>query len=156
MIQLYKPELKDLWYRRQFLSDEDTMSYNLAWGGTIDFTQDKWERWYELWLSDQENKHFYRYLKNSNTADFLGEIAYYFEEERSIWLSDILIEARYRRRGYGRKGLRLLCEAALERGITILSDEIAIDNPAIKLFFDEGFIEKSRTKESILLVKKLK
>lgn len=40
MIDLYIPQYEDLWFRKMFLSDEATMSYNHAWGGTIDFLYD--------------------------------------------------------------------------------------------------------------------
>ena len=36
MISLYKPKLEDLWFRQKFMADPETMSYNDAWGGTID------------------------------------------------------------------------------------------------------------------------
>ncbi len=42
MVALYIPTLEDLWFRQKFLSDSETMSYNHAWGGTIDFPEEKW------------------------------------------------------------------------------------------------------------------
>ncbi len=42
MITTYKPALKDLWFRQQFMADEATMSYNAAWGGTISFPESAW------------------------------------------------------------------------------------------------------------------
>ena len=38
-----KPKLKELWFRQKFMSDEDTMSYNHVWGGTIPFPESDWE-----------------------------------------------------------------------------------------------------------------
>ncbi len=35
MLTLYEPKYEDLWFRKMMLADEDTMSYNHAWGGTI-------------------------------------------------------------------------------------------------------------------------
>ena len=37
MIELYKPDVNDLWFRKRMMSDEQTMSYNHASGGTIAF-----------------------------------------------------------------------------------------------------------------------
>ena len=37
MLKLYTPKFEDLWFRQQLMIDEATMSYNHAWGGTIDF-----------------------------------------------------------------------------------------------------------------------
>ena len=51
--------------------------------------------------------------------------------------------------------LDLLCTAAKENGITVLYDDIAIDNPAVKLFLKHGFKEESRTDEKIILKKEL-
>ena len=77
MIELYSPELQDLWFRESFLADEATMSYNHTWGGTIAFPEQEWKSWYERWLTRRENKRFYRYLKDTETGDFVGEIAYW-------------------------------------------------------------------------------
>ncbi len=37
MIKLYSPKLDDLWFRQMFMADDETMSYNHNWGGTISF-----------------------------------------------------------------------------------------------------------------------
>ena len=37
MLTLYEPKYEDLWFRQMMLEDEDTMSYNHAYGGTIPF-----------------------------------------------------------------------------------------------------------------------
>ena len=42
MIELYKPNLEELWFKEKMMNDEDTMSYNHAYGGTIPFpTQER-------------------------------------------------------------------------------------------------------------------
>ena len=50
MLELYKPEIKDLWFREKFMSDEETMSYNRVWGGTIPFPETEWQTWYDKWI----------------------------------------------------------------------------------------------------------
>lgn len=50
MIEMYKPAMEDLWFRKKFMSDEETMSYNHAWGGTIPFPESEWQDWYDTWL----------------------------------------------------------------------------------------------------------
>ncbi len=156
MIILYKPKLEDLWFREQFMSDPETMSYNHAWGGTIPFPENTWKDWYDHWLVHHDNKRFYRYLRDSETENYIGEIAYHYDEERKIWLAYVIVVSEYRGKGYGSEGLQLLCDAAKENGIDVLRDDIAIDNPAAGLFFKAGFTEEHHTNEIIMLSQKRK
>lgn len=152
-MELYKPDLKDLWFREKIMNDPDTMSYNNAWGGTIAFPESKWEDWYDYWIINHDNKRFFRYLKEGDT--YAGEIAYHLDEKRNVWIADVIIPFEYRGKGYGTQGLGLLCEAAANNGIAILYDDIAIDNPGISLFLKVGFCEEYRTDEYIMLKKEL-
>lgn len=156
MIRLYEPRLEDLWFRRELLSDEATMSYNHAWGGIIPFPESRWPGWYDDWVIHHENKRFYCYLMKGESDEFIGETAYHFDNGRKIWLADIIIDSRYRGRGYGMHGLSLLCKTAVENGIEVLHDDIAIDNPAVSLFLKNGFREEYRTDEIIMLKKNLR
>ena len=153
MLALYEPALPELWFREELLSDPATMSYNHAWGGVIPFPQEDWAGWYEHWLVRHEDKRFYRYLQDGETGVFVGEIAYHFDEGRKLWLADVIVAVGYRGRGYGTEGLHLLCGAAAERGIEVLYDDIAADNPGIGLFLKAGFTEEYRTEEVIMLKK---
>ena len=154
MLRLYKPNLEELWFRQELLSDPATMSYNHAWGGTISFPRDRWRDWYGLWLAETEDRRFYRYLLNTETDQFVGEAAYRFDASRGIYLCDIIVSAKCRGSGYGTEGLRLLCEAAKENGIGILYDDIASDNPAVRLFLNNGFTVDFQT-EDIVMVKRV-
>ena len=156
MITTYKPALQDLWFRQHFMADEATMSYNRAWGGTKPFPENAWKEWYDHWLIHHENKRFYRYLRDPEAETLVGEIAYHYEKEREIWLADVIVASEYRGRGYGSEGLQLLCEAARENGVDVLRDDIAIGNPAVRLFLKAGFTEEYRTDEIIMLKKDLK
>ncbi len=40
-MKLYKPKLEELYFREMMLNDEQTMSYNHVYGGTIPFSKDK-------------------------------------------------------------------------------------------------------------------
>ena len=152
MIVPYKPSLDDLWFRQTMLADPETMSYNHAWGGTIPFPEQEWKDWYDFWITNHENRRFYRYLKNP--ADrFVGEIACHCDERRGIFLADVIIYAPCRGIGYGGRGLDLLCDAAKKNGIPALYDDIAVDNPAAALFLKHGFEEEYRTEEIIMLRK---
>ena len=46
MLKIHVPEYKELRFRQEMMADEDTMSYNRAWGGTIPFPEEDWEDWY--------------------------------------------------------------------------------------------------------------
>ena len=150
MIELYTPKYEDLWFRKMFMSDEATMSYNHAWGGTIDFPESAWADWYDYWVQNPEGKRFYRYLKNENNK-FVGEIAYHYNGKE--YIADVIVYAKYRGKGYGREGLCLLCEAAKAAEIEVLYDDIAIDNPAISMFLKMDFVEEYRTEKCIMLKK---
>ena len=154
MIALYKPEYKDLWFRKLMLEDEETMSYNRAWGGTINFPEEDWEPWYDFWLKNPGRNRFYRYIKNEND-DFIGEIAYHFDDELNGYIANVIVYTKYRHMGYGSEALDMLCAVAKENGVSFLYDDIAIDNPAITLFLKHSFIEEYRTCDKIILKKLL-
>ena len=153
MLTLYRPKQTDLWFRQALLADEETMSYNRAWGGTISFPEDDWADWYDYWIARPEGKRFYRYLSDGGL--FVGEVAYHYDAELSGFVADVIVYAPERGKGYGRAGLRLLCAAAKENGITELYDDIASDNPAIGLFLRHGFAEAFRADGKIVLKKTL-
>lgn len=153
MIALYTPKVKDLWFKEKLLSDEDTMAYNHAYGGTIPFPKEKWEAWHDRWLVNHDNHRFYRYIRCDNT--FVGEVAYHLDPEQNIYLADVIVYAPYRGNGYGKAALQLLCDAARENGIIVLYDEIATDNPSVALFLKCGFREVLHTEEYILVKKEL-
>ena len=153
MIRFYTPHYEDLWFKRELLSDEDTMAFNRDWGGTIPFPPERWAGWFEQWVGAPDRR-FYRYLADEN-GTFMGEAAYCWEEERGIYLADVIVLARVRRQGCGTRALALLCAAAKENGVEILYDEIAADNPAVGLFKRAGFTPVSRTERTVLLAKTL-
>ena len=153
IIHLYKPQMKDLWFRQEMLSDAETMGYNHAWGGTILFPEERWADWYAKWLGGN-GMYFYRYL-TEESGNFVGEAAYHYDDTREFYLCDVIVHAKYRGRGYGRQGLCLLRDAARANGLTELYDDIAADNPAIKLFLNCGFFVVCETEESITVKKML-
>lgn len=155
MIRCYQPKPDELWFRESLLADPDTMSYNNAWGGTIPFPEEEWDAWYQYWIGEPEGRRFYRYLLDGETQAFVGEIAFHLDEERNLPICDVIILAKYRNRGFGSEGIRLLCEAAKERGITVLYDDIAADNPSWKLFLKNGFEIAWQNNEVVMVRKTL-
>ena len=69
--------------------------------------------------------------------------------------ANVIIYSKYRKKGYGSEALNLLCSMAKNNGISVLYDDIAIDNSAITLFLKHGFVEEYRTEEKIVLKKEL-
>lgn len=155
MLKLVKPELKEMTFRQKLLADRATMSYNRAYGGTIDFPRSRWESWYQKWVGNGDPKYFYRYLYCPELLAYVGEAAYHFEPETGRYLCDVIIHHTYRRRGFGAEGLELLCRAAKERGIQALYDDIAADNPAVELFLKCGFEAVHRDQTVCMVRKKL-
>lgn len=66
--------------------------------------------------------------------EYVGEIAYHYDNQRGIYICDIKIMAKYRNKGYGTEGIKLLCDAAKRNGVAVLYDDIAADNPSYHLF----------------------
>ena len=153
-LTLYRPGLDDLAWREKWLSDPETMSYNHAYGGTVPLPRERWADWYARWVEDGET-HFYRYLRLGENGAFVGNIAYYYDEEFDGHLCEVLIAAPYRGRGFGRQGLALLCRAAGANGVKRLMDDIAVDNPSVEMFLRGGFRERTRTDAFILVEKEL-
>ncbi|MBR5109826.1 MAG: GNAT family N-acetyltransferase [Clostridia bacterium] len=154
MLTLYEPKYEDLWFRQAMLADQETMSYNHAWGGTIPWPETEWRGWYDHWLVHHEGKRYYRYLKDPE-GRFVGEIAYHYDAGIRHETADVIIYAPYRRKGYGAEGLALLCSEAKRNGVSVLYDDMAADNPAVRLFLKHGFTEEYRTEEKIYLRKAL-
>lgn len=128
------------------------MSYNAAWGGTIRFSEDRWQDWYDEWV-DKPDRRFYRYVTAGASKAFVGETAWHYDENEQKYIADVIIMARDRGKGYGKAALELLCREARKQGISELYDDIAVDNPGVNLFLSCGFTEEYRT-DQIIMVKK--
>lgn len=154
MLTLYTPKLEELWFLKDMLADEETMSFNKKYGGTIDFPESKWEAWYDKWVANDDGKRFHAYLKDEEKDEFVGECAYYYNDEEKNYIVDIKVHAKHRGNGYGIEGLNLLCQRAKNDGIKEIYDNIAIDNPSVNMFLKNGFTEVYRNDE-IVIVKKV-
>ena len=152
----FTPKIEDLWFREMLLGDPETMSYNSAWGGTIPFPKEKQNDWYDFWIINHDgNDRFYRYLLEENSNEFVGEIAYHLDKQKGIYLANIIILAKYRGKGYGKRGLSLLLQAAKENGCLEIYDAIAADNSSIKMFLNMGFVIEYTSKDIVMVRKVL-
>lgn len=90
-ITLIEPNLEEYWYEQKLLSDPKTMEYNIGYEisnpryhydtGFIDFPK-------ELWAYDYEKRkdnfnHFFDYIKDLNSQNFVGYVFYSFNESKN-------------------------------------------------------------------------
>ena len=144
-IELYVPKLEDYWYEAKVESDPESMSYNAGYDvsyygyhydtGCIDFPESRWEEVYNKRI--RENRYF-AYIKDIDINEYVGYVNYQLVDEK--WECGIVIEAKYRGKGYAKAALKLLCEEAKNNGITELYDNFEIDRDnTLDLFKSVGF-----------------
>lgn len=161
-LKLIEPSLEELSYRKKLLFDPETMNYNKGFElgfkeydnetGCIDFQKSKWNDWYNSWINREPDR-YYAYLVEENNYCPVGEVAIRFDEEKVTHIISIIIEAKYRGKGYGSEGLKLLLEKAFfELGLEKVSDEFPESRTAaVKLFKDFGFKFVEKKNKTVLL-----
>ena len=156
-ICLYTPKLKDYWYEAKIQSDPQSMSYNAGYDvsyygyhydtGCIDFPENKWEETYNKRINDSK---YFAYIKDNDLNTFVGYVNYHYNKNDDRYECGILIESKYRGKGYSKIALELLCEEARKNGVKELYDnfEINRDN-TLNIFKQVGFevIEKQTWKK---------
>lgn len=87
-----------------------------------------------------ENKIYIAYIKDCNINKFIGYIKYQYNKIEEIYEVSILIEYKYRYKGYIKDSLKLLIKYAYESNINYLYCKILNKrNYIIKIFRDIGF-----------------
>lgn len=147
-LSLYIPTLEDYWYEEKLESDPETMSYNKGYDvsyygyhydtGCIDFPKEKWEETYNKRI--KENK-FFAYIKDDDLNEFIGYCNYQYNKTDNRYECGVLVEAKYRGKGYSKESLKLLCDEARKNGIKELYDNFEKDreNNTLKIFESVGF-----------------
>lgn len=84
---------------------------------------------------------FFAYIKDISLNKYVGYCNYYYNSDSNRYECGILIEYKYRKKGYSKPALKLLCETAFKNGIKKLFDnfEKDRDNNTLKLFKEVGF-----------------
>ena len=147
-IELYEPKLEDYWYEAKVQSDPLSMSYNAGYEvsyygyhydtGCIDFPKEKWKETYNK--RNKENV-FFAYIKDNNLDEFVGYVNYHYNKSYNRYECGILIDSKYRGKGYSKKALQLLCNAARAKGIKELYDNFEIDRDnTLNIFKQVGFV----------------
>lgn len=145
-IELHIPNENELKYRQYLISDKETMSYNVGYGddgtGCYYQTIEQVKKWYKNWNNSIGNYYAYIIRKEDNTP--IGEVDVHWSGYCQKYIIGIVIEAKYRGKGYSEKALNLLCDAAFNK---LNLDKIYDDFPATriaaeKVFSKVGFIRE--------------
>lgn len=145
-VELYIPNLNDLWFREECMSDPETMNYNAGYDvhfegyhydtGCIDFPKEKWEKWFNEKLSNPN--FFYAYIVSNNK--FVGYVNFNKNPETNSATMGIVIKREYRGNGFMRPAIKKLIEKAKDFGISALTDTLPENRTnALKVFYDLGF-----------------
>lgn len=125
-LTLYIPRRSDGWFYVKMLSDPATMAYNAPWfppDGCIPNAAEEWKALIGGWIG-QEPARFYAFLKRESDGVFVGDVNFHYDPARDWWDMGIVIYAPERGKGYGKQGLKLLCERAFRvAGIACLHNE---------------------------------
>ena len=152
------PSIDDLKYRKIWLNDSKTMSYNAGYDinisgydkltGTIDQSDKELLDWYNKWINKEPDR-YYAYIYLVNEDEPIGEVYYY--PDGNIHSMGILISDKYRGKGYSYLALLALEEVAFEKNnINELSDMIPLDRvSAIKSFEKAGFIKTDKEEKNL-------
>lgn len=123
-LSLHVPTYEELGYRQKIMQDPDTMSYNKGYDlnfdgydkatGCITFPEHKWMDWYTYFIG-QEPHRFYAYVVQESDGEFIGEVNLHISSNACWYEMGIVLEAKYRGKGYAVAALRLLLQHAFEK-----------------------------------------
>ncbi len=139
-LKLHVPSFKELEYRQRILAQPDTMSYNKGYElgfdnynnetGCINFTKDSLRGWYDWWIANEPDR-YYAYLVRIKDNQPIGNVSFHFDEDSNEYGMEIVIEAKFRKKGYCVEGLKLLtAKAFVDLNINKLRNDIPIERKA--------------------------
>ncbi len=153
-LSLHVPTFEELDYRAKIMSDPETMAYNRGYDldfkgyhkdtGCIDFPESERRGWYEYYIG-REPERFYAYIVRREDGAFIGEVNLHKSCDEYYDMG-IVIEAKYRGRGYAKEALGLLLRHAFETmGVKAVHNDFEdVRDPALKVHLDRGFREVRR------------
>lgn len=149
-VYLKVPTLEELKFTEMLLQDEETMSFNKKWGGTVSFPREKWESFYNEYVHNPEREYYHIYNLDNQ---FVGEISYRSDEYFNSYMMNIKIMHKYRGNSHAIDALEVFLDYFFEdEKHKKISDNIAIDNiGAIKLMEKVGFKKIYETKEYAMM-----
>ncbi len=146
---LHVPNFDELDYYEKILKDPKTMAYNAGCNlnlegydnntGCIN-TFDK-TRWYQKQMRDRNR--YFAYIVDKKENIPVGYVNFHFDNEHLLHCCGIVIEDKYRNKGYATDGLKELINVAFnEYKIESLIDNIPYNRTnALKLFTKLGFVD---------------
>lgn len=146
-LKLHIPNEDELEYRRHLISDKETMSYNIGYSddgaGCYYQSIEQVRDWYKNWNNGTDNYYAYIIRKKDNTP--IGEVDIHWSGYCQKHIIGIVIEAKYRGKGYAEEALSLLCDVAFDE---LKLDKIYDDFPvtrtsAEKVFSKVGFVREN-------------
>ena len=146
-ISLYVPSLKDYWYEQKVQSDPLSMNYNSGYNvsyygyhydtGCIDFPEERWKETFEKRIKE---KRYFAYIKDNDINEYVGYVNYHYNKGNNRYECGIVIESKYRGKGYSKIALQLLCNTAKKNGVKELYDNFEIDRDNVLNVFESiGF-----------------
>lgn len=153
-IYLKVPSREEIKYRQMLMQDKDTMEYNAGYNidlkgydydtGCIYKADSEMQEWYDKWIGNKDR--YYAYIVDANSNENVGEIYFYKDDEVNAYSMGIVIEAKYRGKGYSKDALIELKKIAFEEyKVNALSDQIPEYRVgALKAFEDAGFVKTGR------------
>ncbi|MBR2894813.1 MAG: hypothetical protein IKC03_04025, partial [Oscillospiraceae bacterium] len=117
MLELYIPQVEDMWFAQTLQEDAQTMSYNAGWDvsyhgyhpetGCIDLPRDRWQAKHDR-LVGKEPDCFYAFVRERENGRFLCEVNFHYTADKNWWDMGVLVYAPFRGQGYGYRALELL------------------------------------------------
>ncbi|MBE5772697.1 MAG: GNAT family N-acetyltransferase [Clostridiales bacterium] len=139
-VKLQVPRLSDMEYRREILSQPETMSYNKGKDievesyhrdtGCIDFPREDWRYWRQMWLMNEPD-FFSALICDEESGEFVGEVCYFYDGEAQTHVAGVLIEACHRGKGFCAPALKALAGTAFRREeVAVLRCDVREDDAA--------------------------
>ena len=145
-VYLKVPTSEELWFRKKCMEDPNTMNYNAGYDlsfegyhydtGCIDFPQEKWQKWHDEKIKN--NDLFFAYIVDKHTNEFIGYVNY--KKQQTNHSMGIVIHSDFQGQGYMKVSLQELINHAKEHGVKELWDSVPLERTrAIECFKHLGF-----------------
>lgn len=162
-LYLHVPTFEELWYRQKIMQDPVTMNYNRGYElnftgydketGCIAFPEQEWADWYEYFVG-KEPLRFYAYIVRETDGAFIGEVNVHKNKDVPWHDMGIVLEGKFRGKGYAEPALWLLLQYAFEKmdAYAVHNDFEAGRDAAVRTHLAVGFTEYRQKNEILELM----